>query len=83
MITSNRSSLAEVAGDAALLVDPTDVDGLRQAIEQVLDDDDDEASRLRAAGPPHAARFDWNRTATAMFDLYAAILGRNVRGEAR
>ncbi len=55
VVTSNRSSLPEVAGDAALLVDPDDAPGLRDALERVLGDPQ-LAQRLGAAGVRQAAR---------------------------
>jgi glycosyltransferase involved in cell wall biosynthesis len=68
VVASNRSSLPEVAGDAALLVDPEDREGLRAAIERALREGD----RLGAAGRERAARFTWERTA----DLTAATYRR-------
>jgi glycosyltransferase involved in cell wall biosynthesis len=62
VITSNGSSLAEVAGDAALLVDPTDEDALAAALEAVSGDGSLRAS-LRARGLQHVARYTWSRTA--------------------
>ena len=62
VVTSNVSSLPEVVGDAALLVDPRDDDELADAMVRVLQD---EAlrDRLRVAGPARAATFTWDRTA--------------------
>jgi glycosyltransferase involved in cell wall biosynthesis len=72
--TSDRSSLPEVAGDAALLFDPTDVDAIRAAIERLLGDPG-ERERLAAAGRERAARFTWERTA----ELTAAAYERALR----
>jgi glycosyltransferase involved in cell wall biosynthesis len=71
--TSNRSSLPEVAGDAALLFDPTDVDAIRDAIERLLTDPA-ERERLRAAGRARAARFTWERTAELTTASYERAL---------
>ena len=62
VITSNSTSLPEVAGDAALLVDPTDVPAIRQAIEQVATS---AALRqeLRQRGHARLAAFSWDRCA--------------------
>jgi glycosyltransferase involved in cell wall biosynthesis len=60
--TSDRSSLPEVAGGAALLFDPEDTDAIRAAIERLLDDAA-LRERLRAAGRERAAAFTWERTA--------------------
>jgi glycosyltransferase involved in cell wall biosynthesis len=72
--TSARSSLAEVAGDAALLFDPEDVPAMRSAIERLLGDRG-EAERLRVAGRARAAGFTWERTAAGT----AAAYGRALR----
>jgi glycosyltransferase involved in cell wall biosynthesis len=59
---SNRSTLPEVAGDAALLFDPEDVEAIRVATERLLNDPA-LAERLRVAGRARAAEFTWERTA--------------------
>lgn len=56
VVTSNRSSLPEVAGDAALLVDPEDAEELAATLENVLEDDALRL-RLRAAGLERATRY--------------------------
>ena len=66
VVSSNRSSLPEVAGDAALLVDPEDRRALRGAIEQAMRESD----RLSAAGRRRAAHFTWERTAQLTADAY-------------
>jgi glycosyltransferase involved in cell wall biosynthesis len=71
--TSARGSLAEVAGDAALVFDPVDVSAIRASIERLLGDDA-EAMRLRAAGRERAARFTWERTAELTEDAYRRAL---------
>jgi glycosyltransferase involved in cell wall biosynthesis len=77
-ITSTASALAEVAGDAALLVDPTDAEALAEAIGLVLADPAT-AEALRLAGPCQAARFPWARTAAATASLYSSVLGESPR----
>jgi glycosyltransferase involved in cell wall biosynthesis len=72
--TSDRSSLPEVAGDAALAFDPEDVAAIRGAIERLLADADLRA-RLIAAGRERAAGFTWERTA----ELTAAAYWRAFR----
>jgi glycosyltransferase involved in cell wall biosynthesis len=59
VVCSNRSSLPEVAGDAAVLVDPTDPDAIRRGIERALAN----AEELRAKGLARAAEFTWERCA--------------------
>ena len=62
VVTANGSSLPEVAGDAALLVDPCRVDHLADAMARLLADPV-LARRLSEAGPRQAARFRWENTA--------------------
>ena len=62
VITSDRSSLPEVAGDAALLVDPTDPEAIAAAMTVLLGDSG-RADGLRAAGLARAAQFTWQETA--------------------
>jgi alpha-1,3-rhamnosyl/mannosyltransferase len=64
VVTTTASSLPEVAGDAALLVDPRDVRALRDALAALLTDPA-RAAALRAAGRARAAGFTWERTAGA------------------
>ena len=61
-ITSGRSSMPEVAGDAALLVDPEDPLELAAAMCRLLTDDAVRAD-LRRRGPIRARHFSWDRTA--------------------
>ena len=80
---SDRSSLPEVAGDAALLFDPDDPQAIRVAIERILGDPA-EAERLRAAGREQAARFTWAATARGTASSYdRAMAGTSPRGVTR
>lgn len=62
VITSNRGALPEVAGKAALLVDPDDVSGLTGAIELVLNHRELREGLIEA-GYRRAARFSWEKAA--------------------
>jgi glycosyltransferase involved in cell wall biosynthesis len=73
VVTSDLSSLPEVAGDAALLVDPTSVDSMADALHRLLVDDD-LARELSARGPQQAARFTWHRTALETVAVYRQAL---------
>jgi glycosyltransferase involved in cell wall biosynthesis len=73
---SDRSSLPEVAGDAALLFDPENIQAIRAALEALLRRDA-LADRLRRAGRTRAAAFTWGRTAK----LTAASYERAIRGD--
>ena len=74
VVTSSGTACAEVAGDAAVLVDPLDVDSLAGGLAQVLDDAD-LADRLRAAGRARAAAHTWSSVADAVAAAYAAAAG--------
>lgn len=78
-ITSLASSLPEVAGDGAILVDPEDVRQLADAMIRVLTTPS-LAAQLRAAGLRQAARFSWERTATATCEVYGSVLGPPQQG---
>jgi glycosyltransferase involved in cell wall biosynthesis len=69
VIAANTSALPEVMGDAGLLVAPTDEAALAGAIQAVLTDPA-LAARLRAAGPPQAARFSWEAGARRTLAVY-------------
>jgi glycosyltransferase involved in cell wall biosynthesis len=64
VITSNCSSLPEVAGDAALLVDPYNVAALSDAMYYVATDSIGR-SHLRSAGLTRASQFSWEKTGAA------------------
>jgi glycosyltransferase involved in cell wall biosynthesis len=67
VITSNVSSLPEVAGGAARLVDPTDVGAIEAALRSLLSDPDARAEHRRR-GKLQAARFSWWTTAQRILD---------------
>jgi glycosyltransferase involved in cell wall biosynthesis len=64
----------EVAGDAALLVDPEDSRAIGEGLVRLATDGDLQA-RLRRAGRVHAAGFTWERTAAATIAVYRAVVG--------
>ncbi len=74
VITSNLSSLPEVAGDAGILVDPLDTEAISDAIMRLLTD---AALRqqLVAAGFEHVKRFSWASAASQLKSIYDAMLG--------
>jgi glycosyltransferase involved in cell wall biosynthesis len=73
VVTSNCSSLPEVAGDAALLVDPLDEAAIADATARVLDDAA-LRERLIARGRERAAAFTWARAAEQLAGVYARLL---------
>lgn len=66
-IVSNTSSMPEVAGDAALLVDPTDAQDIANKME-LLYKDEVLRNKLIAAAPAQVAKFNWDTTATRLWD---------------
>jgi glycosyltransferase involved in cell wall biosynthesis len=73
VVTSNISSLPEVAADAALLVDPQDAHALADAVSRIWSDPA-EAQRLRDAGLARAAKFTWHACAEATLAVYRRLL---------
>lgn len=73
VITTSATSLAEVAGDAALMVKPDDIEGLMRAIKRVATEPS-LRSELRQAGIQRASQFSWRRAALATVDTYARAL---------
>jgi glycosyltransferase involved in cell wall biosynthesis len=73
VVCSNASSLPEVVGDAALTVDPHDVEALSEAMHRVLSDPD-LADDLRRRGLERAARFTWDQAARETIDVYREVL---------
>lgn len=76
VICSNQSSLPEVVGDAAILVDPTDVSAWRDALAQLLQDPNRRAA-LRAAGLQRAKRFDYVHTAQTTIEAYRSVVSQS------
>jgi glycosyltransferase involved in cell wall biosynthesis len=73
VVCSSRSSLPEVAGSAALMVDPDDSTQTAAAIVRVLEDAR-LAAELHEKGMRRAAQFTWTRTAAATLKAYEQIL---------
>ncbi|HEY68129.1 MAG TPA: glycosyltransferase family 4 protein [Thermoflexia bacterium] len=72
VVCSHTSSLPEVAGDAALLVDPLDTDGLAKAMARVLEDAELRREMI-ARGLEQAARFTWERAARQLLGTFEVI----------
>jgi glycosyltransferase involved in cell wall biosynthesis len=74
VVTSRISSLPEVVGDAALLVDPYSVEDISTALARVLEDDGLRAD-LVARGRARAQSFSWERSVRAIHSGYMKVLG--------
>ena len=68
VVTSLTGSAPEAAGDAAVMVDPYDVDAIAAGLESALQPD--EQARMRSLGPARARTFTWERAAIATADVY-------------
>jgi alpha-1,3-rhamnosyl/mannosyltransferase len=74
VVTSSVSCLQEIAGDAAELVHPDDVDGFGAALKRLVEDDARHAE-LRALGLARARRFSWQRCAEETVAVYRSVTG--------
>lgn len=72
VVTSNVSSMPEIAGDAAVLVDPLDEAAITSAILAVLTDPA-LAESLRNRGAARASAFSWDRTAQTILDVLRQV----------
>jgi len=68
VLTSNVTSLPEVVGDAALMVDPYDVDAIAEGIKRLIGDDN-LRKELSQKGLAHAKLFSWDRTAEVTWSV--------------
>ncbi len=75
VVTADSSSIPEVVGDAAYMVDPLDARALSGAIIAVLIQDDLHEN-LRNQGLARATNFSWHKTAAATLDIYRAVVAR-------
>ena len=72
VITSNVSSLPEVAGDAAILVDPYDVQQISDAMARLLTDDR-LSKELRNKGLQQAKKFSWKNAARQLLEIFNTL----------
>ncbi|MBV9487220.1 MAG: glycosyltransferase family 4 protein [Frankiaceae bacterium] len=71
VVTTAFGAMAEVAGDAADLVDPYDIESIRGGLERIVSDTA-HRERLRRRGLERAAQFTWDATARKTLEVYAA-----------
>jgi glycosyltransferase involved in cell wall biosynthesis len=74
VVTSRISSLPEVVGDAAVLIDPYDTEDIAHGLERALDDDELRQT-LVARGLERARQFSWERSVRAIHAAYLKVLG--------
>jgi glycosyltransferase involved in cell wall biosynthesis len=73
VLTSDRSALPEVSGDAALLVDPLNVDAIAAGLVQ-LAENEDLRQELRARGFARAAGYPWEAAAARTWSVYLELM---------
>ena len=73
VVCSNTSSLPEIAGDAALLIDPGDLDAITNAMRRVACEPE-LAAELRRRGYAQARRFSWERAAMETVQVYDRVM---------
>ena len=78
VVAGNRTSIPEVAGEAALLFDPFDVHSLVEALKRVLNDSQYRAT-LSAKGLQRANEFSWRETARLTLAVYEKAAARQIR----
>jgi len=82
VVTSNTSSLPEVAGNAALLVNPENVFEIRRGLQRVLLDPV-LRERMKIRGYEQAKRFSWTSSVSRILEIYREVAGtRAARGAA-
>ena len=77
VVCSNGGSLPEVAGDAASVHDPNDEEALVTSCLKILDDKE-HALQMRHAGLAYAARFTWEATAKAYYEVFHEVAGLRI-----
>ena len=73
VVAARIGPIVEIAGDAALLVDPTEPGDIAQGLKRALEDSGLRAD-LAKRGPAQAAKFSWERTAAATLTAYTKAL---------
>jgi glycosyltransferase involved in cell wall biosynthesis len=77
VVTSNTSSLPEVAGNAALLVNPENVFEIRRGLQRVLLDPILRA-QMKQRGYEQAQRFSWTNSVSRILEIYREVAGKRV-----
>jgi glycosyltransferase involved in cell wall biosynthesis len=72
VVTSNRSALVEVAGDAALLVNPYDTDEIASALRRLIDDPEFCGERIQL-GKARAKLYSWERAVAETYRVYKEV----------
>jgi len=79
-VTTNVAALPEIAGDAALFVEPRNPEAVASAVRRILDDERTRV-KLSAAGERRAQEFTWERTAELTRAVYERAAQRAKQNE--
>jgi glycosyltransferase involved in cell wall biosynthesis len=77
VVTSNTSSLPEVAGNAALLVNPENVFEIRRGLQRALLDQG-LRGQMKQRGYEQAQRFSWTNSVARILEIYREVAGDHV-----
>jgi glycosyltransferase involved in cell wall biosynthesis len=70
IVTSNVSSMPEVAGDAGFLVNPLDVEDIERGLREALEAGTADSAAVSSAARAQASLFSWGKTARRVVELY-------------
>jgi glycosyltransferase involved in cell wall biosynthesis len=73
VLTSNRSAMAEVAGDAAVLVNPESAEELAEALQGMIADEQ-LRERLKQKGLARACKYTWPRAVENTWKVYGELI---------
>jgi glycosyltransferase involved in cell wall biosynthesis len=74
LLTSSVSSLPEVVGEAAIKINPLDVEAIGDGLQRLVEDSD-LRSRLSSLGLAQARRFNWDKTAGETWQVLQEAAG--------
>lgn len=80
VVTTNTSSLPEVSGEAAIVVEPT-ISGLATGIIEALNLSPAEKRKRIKLGRKHAAKFSWDNTARKTIEVYNQVLTNKIKSD--
>jgi glycosyltransferase involved in cell wall biosynthesis len=80
VVSSLATSLPEVVGDAAIAIDPLDVDSIASGIDTIVGDEQLRTD-LRARGLARATRFSWDETARRTWEALEGAASAGDRGQ--
>lgn len=76
VITSQVSSLPEVAGESAIYIDPSSCESLVEAMKKV--EDNNLRTNLKLTGVQQASKFSWKKVAEEVLKIYEKVAGKDI-----